>query len=111
MQQRSCGRIDEPILDDRRLLFAGHVHLKESVMPCGRAQNRAQLLGVYREGDGAALAAVQNRRNFAGLAKPPRFVLAPSGSGRAFYYNLFRLLCHGLLSFPTVSGWVQVPSP
>ena len=110
MQELSGGRINQPILHNGRFRLAAHGDLEKRVMPGGRAQNGTDLLGIHRQGDRSSLAAIQDCRDFAGLAEPPRFVLAPSRSGRAFHYNLLRILClgcHGLLPFLTLGSFFK----
>jgi hypothetical protein len=88
VEQFAAERIDLPIFQDGGLVFAGEVHLEKSVVAAGGAENRSNLLGVQRERDGIAFAAVENGRNFAGLTQAASLVLAPIGAGRSFNNDL-----------------------
>ena len=88
MQQISAHGIHLPIFQDGGLVFAGQVHLEKCVVAAFGAENRSDLLGVQCERDGIAFAAVEDRRNFAGLTQAAGFVFAPIGAGRSFYDNL-----------------------
>jgi hypothetical protein len=46
-------------------VLTGEVNLKQSVVAGGGAENRADLLGVYRERDSFAFAAIENGGDFA----------------------------------------------
>jgi hypothetical protein len=69
-------------------VFAGEIHLEKSIVAGGRAKNRADLLGVQRQRDGIAFAAIENGGNLAGQAQALGLVFAPIGAGRSFYYDL-----------------------
>src|SRR5205807_1422212 len=75
--------------------LASQLHLKKCVVSARRAQDGAHLLGVHRQRNRTAFAAVQNRRNLPGLAQPPRLVLPPAATGGSLDYHAFCTLCHG----------------
>src|SRR5437870_2374305 len=96
MQQFSADWINQPILQDCRLVLPAKIHLKKCVVAALGPEYRANLLGVYRQCDGCALASIQHSRHLARQPEPPGLVLAPHGARRTFDYNL---LCHVLLPF------------
>jgi hypothetical protein len=96
MQQFPANGINQPIFQDRGLVLSAKIHLKKCVVPALGPENRADLLGVHRQCDGRALAAIQHSRHLARQPEPPRLVLAARLARRTFHYNL---LCHVLLPF------------
>src|SRR5262249_26780509 len=60
VQQVAGYGINLPVLDDGRLLLARDGHLEQRVVPGGRAENLANLLGVYAERQRVALVAIEN---------------------------------------------------
>ena len=94
MQQFPADGINQPIFQDRGFVLSAKIHLKKCVVPALGPENRANLLGVQRQCEGRAFAAIQDRRHLACLPEPSGFILAAQGAGRTFHYNL---LCHVLL--------------
>src|SRR6266513_1469155 len=96
MQQFPADGINQPIFQDRGFVLSAKIHLKKCVVPALGPENRADLLGVHRQCDGRALAAIQHRRHLARQPEPPRLVLPARLARRTFHYNR---LCHVLLPF------------
>ncbi len=96
MEQVAGDRIDEPIFQDGGFVLAAEIHLEQSVVAALGTEDRAKLLGVDRQGDGFALAAIQHGRNFAGQPQPARFVFAALGARGRFHYDFFLSHLHFL---------------
>src|SRR5579885_1530437 len=92
VQQAARQRIDLPVLEDGGLVLAAELDLEKSVVPGGRTQNRAHLLGVDGQGDRRAFAAVEHRRYLAGHAQAAGFVFAALGARSALHHDF--LLSH-----------------
>jgi len=101
VEQVAAERIDLPVFENGGFVLAGQVHLEKGVVASGRAENRADLLGVYRERDGFTFAAIKNGGNFASLAEALGLVFAPIGAGRSFYDDL--CLSHAFIPSVTIS--------
>ena len=88
VEEIAAERIDLPIFDNGGLVLAGEVHLEKRVVAGGGAENRADLLGVYRKRDGFAFAAIEDGGDLARQAETLGLVFAPIGAGRSFYDDL-----------------------
>jgi hypothetical protein len=89
-------------------VLAGEIHLEQSVVTGGGAENRADLFGVYRKRDSFAFAAIENGWNFASLAEALGLVFASIGAGRSFYDDL--CLSHAFVSFRENSHFIKIKS-
>jgi hypothetical protein len=94
VEQVAADGIVEPILEDGGLMLAVEVDLKKSVVAAFGAQDGVDLLGVHRERDGLALAAVEDGGDAAARAETARFVFSTLGAGSCFYYYLLLILSH-----------------
>src|SRR5271165_1641049 len=98
VQKLSGDGVHLPVFQDGRLVLTAEIHLKQSIVSALRTQNCADLLGVYRQGNRFALAAVQRRGQFSGRPQTPCFILAAQIACRAFHYDFF---CLSHVLFPS----------
>ncbi len=100
VEQAAGDRIDEPVFQDGGLMLAAEIDLEERVVAALRAENIADLLGVDRERERFAFAAVKHGGNLAGQAEAASFVFAAGFAGGCFDYDF----CLSHLAFPSLTA-------